>query len=250
MTLIPIADEMADYWADWKAVAPWRFGRTRSLLRQPLMQVSDEDGGLLVTGRRTLFLAPAQLHGQFVSGRLKATHPDMLSALGKIRNAKGDAFEIRVEQTAKAAGYTRTRRRLRRIGEFDLQDIDGKDLGDIDVAAVDETAKLLLLIEAKSLEVARTPAELANEINALFDDKRSAQLRLSTRSEWVKDHLPDTLHALGVKDAATEWRVVELIVVSDHLVSQELDRDHLDLLAIQDLPRKLHELSADASHRS
>jgi hypothetical protein len=150
-------------------------------------------------GHRNTLRTSFELHGQYVSGRLKAETLEMKAALGAARDLNGDRFEQRVADEF-STRCEPVRRRVRRFGAHDLRDIDGRDLGDIDLLAFHPASRTLYVLEAKALAVARTPREMTNELSSLIEGGRSATQRLQGRYEWVCSHLPDVLQTLGVEE--------------------------------------------------
>ncbi len=220
LTLSPFTGTFEQFWEDLTNVAPWRFNRDRSYLKRPLVQVGDD----VAFGRRVLEHAPVYWVELYRTGRLRATGK-IAGAMSRQRNAKGRAFEQDVAELLKGLGYSPVKERLRRVGSHDFRNINGRDLGDIDVVAVHRGRQELLLIEAKDLEVARTPTELRNEINQLIGEGNSAINRLAERATWVRAHLSGVLAELGVTDLATV--IVRPVVV----VKQPLLSEHMKLSA-------------------
>jgi hypothetical protein len=105
----------------------------------------------------------------------------------------------------------------RHFGAHDLRNIDGRDLGDIDLLAFHPATRTLYVSEAKALAVARTPREMAHELSSLIEGDRSAVERLRGRYEWVCTHMPDVLQTLGVDEGPV--RVCPLIIVDADLLT-------------------------------
>ena len=188
-----------DFWGLAADVFPWRYNRGRSYLRRPLIRCSHNGGDHVMFGHRNTLRTSFELHGQYVSGRLKAETLEMKAALGAARDLNGDRFEQRVADEF-STRCEPVRRRVRRFGAHDLRDIDGRDLGDIDLLAFHPASRTLYVLEAKALAVARTPREMTNELSSLIEGGRSATQRLQGRYEWVCSHLPDVLQTLGVEE--------------------------------------------------
>jgi hypothetical protein len=206
----------ADFWALGSEVFPWRYNRARSYLRRPLVAYVSAGVDHVMFGHRNTLRTSFELHGQYVSGRLKARTSGMKAALSAAKDRKGDRFEDRVAEEFGRWCET-VRRRVRRLGDHDFRNIEGRNLGDIDIVAFHDASQTLYLVEAKALLVARTPREMANEIAALIDGQGSAVERLGTRHEFVAGHLPEVLPALGIR--ADDPSVTALIVVDVDLLS-------------------------------
>ena len=112
---------------------------------------------------------------------------------------------------------------------------DGADLGDIDAIALDPASRTIIVAEAKDFELARTPAELANEAEHLLAGDKSAVSRLSRRATWVQSHLSLVLRHFGVGVNATGWRVLPVVVTSRRLVSPRVLEASVPVRARADL---------------
>ncbi|OAN36793.1 hypothetical protein [Mycolicibacterium iranicum] len=205
-----------DFWALGGEVFPWRYNRGRSYLRRPLIRCSLDGVDHVIFGHRNTRRTSFEWHGQYNSGRLKAKTAEMRAALGAARDLNGDRFEQRVADEL-LEWCEPVRRRVRRLGVHDLRNINGRDLGDIDLLAFHPSSRSLYVLEAKSLAVARTPREMANELSSLIEGRTSAVERLRGRYEWVCAHLPDVLPTLGVGEGPV--RVRPLIIVDADLLT-------------------------------
>ena len=91
------------------------------------------------------------------------------------------------------------------------------------------------MAEAKDFELARTPAELANEAEHLLAGDKSAVSKLSRRATWVQSHLSLVLRHFGVGVNATGWRVLPVVVTSRRLVSPRVLEASVPVRARADL---------------
>ena len=89
----------------------------------------------------------------------------------------------------------------------------------------------VLLVEAKSLEVARTPAEQSNEIKQLIGAENSAMNRLQKRVDWVILHLNSVLNEFHL-DGDIEWTVRGVVVVNEPLISEFLINERFPIVSI------------------
>lgn len=222
VSLTASGGSVSEFWGQGVSVRPWRFSRERSYLRRPIVLSEAATKTVATFGRRALWHALPYWTHQFTSGRLQARTPEMRSALSRRRHQKGEEYERQVVRDLEGMGYTHIRRRLRRVGQYDFRNIDGRDLGDVDVVAVRADRRELLLLEVKDLEVARTPAELANEVNNLVGEGNSAVRRLLQRSAWIDSHLDLTMRQLGVEDHSGRWLIRPVVVVNEPLLSERL----------------------------
>lgn len=212
--------EVEGFWDLRAEVLPWRFNRSRSYLRKPLISWNVGGTEMVIFGHRNTIRTSFELHGQYLSGRLQARTIEMKEALSRAREEKGENFERRIE-AALTGVCDPILRRVHRFGDLDLHDAGGVDLGDIDILALDPSSQSLYLIEAKSLIVARTPRELQNEVSNIHVGEHSAVERLRGRYEWVLQNYQAVLESLSL--TAADITVVPLIVIDADLVSARFE---------------------------
>ena len=223
--------EVDDFWGLGAEVLPWRFNRSRSYLRKPLISWNVDGTETAIFGHRNTIRTSFELHGQYLSGRLQARTKEMKEALSRSREEKGEDFERRIESRLTDV-CDPILRRVHKFGDLDLYDVDGVDLGDIDILALDRSTQSLYMIEAKSLIVARTPRELQNEVSNIHIGEHSAVERLRGRYEWVLQNYRAVLDSLGLTEA--EITVIPLIVIDADLVSARFESP-FDIVTLDDL---------------
>jgi hypothetical protein len=220
-----------------KDAYPWRYNREWSYARRPLVTVVNGQGAkTLVWGVRRLWMSGIYWFELIYSGKLRAQSKEMKALLGGIRQGANDAFEESVKQVLKKSGFSITAKRLSKIAGKRLLSSVGEDLGDIDVLGICPERKVICLAEAKDLELARTPVELANEVNSLLRDERSAKTRILPRVEWVERNLSLVLEHFKVDQNATGWRILPVIVTSQDLVTSRLFSEDISIICIDALP--------------
>jgi hypothetical protein len=220
-------------------VYPWRFNRALSYLRRPLLLRANGEADELVWGIRHLDGAAAYLVNLCFSGRLKSRSPEMKRVVGKLQHESGEVFNDKVADLYEEVRGFVVRRRVKKIGGVRLERSLGHTLGDIDVLAADPRRRLLLAIETKDMEVARTPAELANELSETFLvglPHASAVDRHLERVAWLRKHLRETLEWLKL-DASRcrRWRVEPLLVVDRELMGPFLKQPPMPVLSYREL---------------
>lgn len=208
-------------------VYPWRFNRALSYVRRPLVVRPTKDGEEVVWGLRHTYLAHMYFGSLVIEGRWKnATSTEMRSLVGKIHNEEGRAFNDAVADLFEEDPALIVKRQVTKIGGLRIERAPGQDLGDIDVLVADLHDRRLQAVEAKDLAVARTPAELDNELQETFkapEGRRPAAIeRHVERVEWLRDHIEAVLEWLGVDDDATLWEVEGLVVVDFEMMSPYL----------------------------
>lgn len=149
------------------------------------------------------------------------------------------------------------RENVKRIGNLKLARKNGDAIGDIDVLVIDRARKVLLAVEVKDFEFARTPFELSNEITKLLDGPNLAAHHHMERLAFLKANLNRVVTELDLPGAAPEWHVQGQIVTSSDLMAAQFPMvsivgRSLRIVSFQELiARSSHELIArKRPHRS
>jgi hypothetical protein len=200
---------------------PWRFSRELSYLRRPLLFRATDAGIEVVYGLRHLHNAWMNLANLIVGGRLVGHSDVFRRAMSELREEEAGSF---VDAVADLYRHRTTivHSNVLKIAGRRLRRDDNTDLGDIDVLAATLATRVLEAVEVKDLSVARTPRELANELNETFatgGPRRShAEIHLE-RIAWLERNLADVLAWLGLEEEdAGNWRVEGSIVVDEPLM--------------------------------
>lgn len=153
---------------------PWRFRRRFSLLRRPLVQLSEaEDPMLLIAPgllREGFIYTLSHYHdGDFQVSQ--ATTKKMRSWFGKIADKNGKDFNDQVENKMREMGWQV--KPCVNITEIFGVSLD-IDYGDIDVLAWNVTSGRILVMECKDLKFSKTPRELAEQLYKFKGEGASA----------------------------------------------------------------------------
>jgi len=210
--------------------APWRFGRERSYLRQPIVISGEGPDAKMWWGQARLLSALFDLVTLYRTGRLKAKSKKMKSLLGSVRQAKNNAFEKSVAERFRTQGFRDVRERVREVAGNKLIDPEGNDLGDIDVLIVDASRREILVVEAKDFETARTPIEMSREMEKLRSD---AVVKNHRRAEWIRAHV-DLFNDIN-SDKRRPWLTKEIIVTSRRSTAMATGNGHEAVVSIHDL---------------
>ena len=218
-------------------VYPWRYNRALSYMRLPL--VFKDKGGeqLIVWGNRHLFLSARQFLVLFTSGRFKAKTTGLLKAIGSIRKIFARQFEDEVAAIIQGDPGLVVRKRIEKFGKARMIDPSGETLGDIDVLVAIPHRHLLVLIECKDFEFARTPREIQNQLIEVFkgsSGSRSVIDKHQRRVAWVEGHLPEVLAELGLPIDG-EWRVTSRLVSDSEMYSSYIGTSPIDVAPIEEL---------------
>jgi hypothetical protein len=130
---------------------------------------------------------------------------------------EGNNFTSRIKKIFDNDQLYVTKENLKKIGKNRIVDENGNDLGDIDVFVIDKGRKEILLIECKSMLVARTPYELYLELTKVFNAPNSQLVKHLRRYNWGKKNLDLILSTFKLnKD---HWKIKALFVSQNPLFS-------------------------------
>jgi len=159
----------------------------------------------------------------------------MRSYIGKMRTRENEAFNDQVADILESDPQLIVRRRVEKVGHTRIERSPGQPLGHIDVLAIDPRRRRIKAIEAKDFEQARTPFELANEIEKLFEGEDSTIRHHMERIEWLQEHTKELLEWLEVDPRSGRWSVEGIIVVSRPLVTPHFADSPLPVFDVDDL---------------
>ncbi|MGV1005137.1 MAG: hypothetical protein ACOYEV_10335 [Candidatus Nanopelagicales bacterium] len=217
---------------------PWRFNRNMSYVRRPLVLQGDQ----LVFGFRSILHTGPYWLSTLASGRLQASAKTqaMKVYISEARGRINQDFAAGVAERLRSLGLA-AELSVCKIGGARIADSDGLDLGDIDVLAWHRGTRTLVAIEAKDFEVARTPAEMSQEIAKLFTGKRGRKPGRSTvekharRVDWIRANVATVLTHVGADANLHDSSVVGAIVTSDPLVTPLVASTDIPVIPFADL---------------
>lgn len=217
-------------------VYPWKFNRPLSYFRRPLLRIHAETGPMIMWGRRHLRFSMAYLADLCVGGRLKANTLALKRVVGERRGSKADSFEELVRVRVSEITGVGAKGRVKKVGKQRIA-LGGADLGDIDVLGVIPSERVLLCIECKALALARTPAEVQNQVEELVgkDGKPGAIQKHKKRVEWVEAYIDEVLlDCFGIHRRG-RWRVKPVLISDGELFAPHIKRIPFGALSIETL---------------
>ena len=198
----------------FKDIAPWKFRRRLSILRRPLLQLSNESDPMFVIAPGLIRDGFMSAVGNFYDGAYPDIHlgPAMRRYAGHARNRDGKAFNDRVSSRMGELGWSV-------LPEALVTKILGKALdrnyGDVDVLAWSHEANRVLIMECKDLQFRKTYGEIAEQLSdyrgeASADGKSRDSLRKHLdRVDIIRTYRKNLCGFLSIKeDVAIESHLV------------------------------------------
>jgi len=211
-------------------ISPWRFNRRLSLLRRPLVALNDPsspDNPIMYWGFRQLLSSRVYFQEQCESGRFKCIEGGPVqNVLGKFANKKGTSLLLSVLSEVGSQGLIIDSELF--IGPNHLFKND-KDIGDIDVLLIDQTAKTIYSLECKSMAPSRNIKEMVEEVSKLFgsESEKGWIQKHVERHIWIEANL-DQL-SIKYKIDLSEYEVQSFMVTREDMLTPYLKNRKSDL---------------------
>ncbi|MCD0169055.1 hypothetical protein [Deinococcus sp. 23YEL01] len=256
LTMWPRADFLAPPAPYLKSdVYPWQFNRELALTRRPLLLVPGAAGEDIVWGNRVVEGAKHYWAYSLVGDGRLAVPPSAATskkkaqrALQSLRETSAAAFNRTVADLCRSRGCD-VWENVRKISSRRLITPTGDDLGDVDVLAINTRQRCVWVVECKNYSIARTPAELANDLEVLIRGKQKRRggqerpliERHQRRAEFVRDHLSDVLQLVSETNLQG-WTVRALVVMSAEPFALMRSLSTLPLLSADELDALLQQV--------
>jgi hypothetical protein len=226
---------------DWY---PWRFGRRLSLVARPLVRLEDNDNPRYVISPGLLGMGIAYTVARYYEAEVEVSECNSKSMrcwINDETNRRGHAFARRVFETMRAQGYEV---RLEETIPALLNEKLEKDWGDVDVLAWKTGDNDVLAIECKDLKVAKTPNEMAEQLNRFSGQvSRSGKpddlLKHVERCNFLRERSQGVAQAIGMSHRNIQIRSV--VCFSKPVPMQYVAKRFPDVsfITIDDLSEKL-----------
>jgi hypothetical protein len=196
---------------DWY---PWRFGRRRSILRRPLIQVDAGDDPTIIVAPglvREAFRAAVHWYHTGEINSQQARSREMRRWIGDANNVQRTAFNLAVANRMQELGWqVEPGIKLTKLLGRSLD----RDYGDIDVLAWRPLSGRVLVMECKDLKFHKTMGEVAEQLS----DFRG-EVRADGRPDHLRRHL-DRIELLAeYKPALSKTlKLSSAIQIEGHLV--------------------------------
>jgi len=162
------------------------------------------------------------------------------------RNIASDAFNDEVARLYQDVSPC-VRQRVKKVGRHRIQRPNGDDLGDIDVLVALPGRRKLIAVETKDLAIARTPVELRQELEDVFESPNNQSTDVGKhreRTTWIRGHRAEVLQYFELESHdARRWTVEPLIVVNLESLTSHLMPQRIRVVSIQELKRELAQQS-------
>lgn len=199
---------------------PWKYNRTHSLMRKPLVNC----GNYYIWGNRMLNHCYLFIMQTIFSGKepTKESGKGKLATLnGKILAFEGDdfnnyCFDYLKEHIPTVNFY----KKVEVVNQKKIERVKNQSLGDIDVLGIDSDKKRIYLIETKNFFYSRDPYELDVEKKEMFENtkkKRSNLQKELNRLEWAINHINDFVAEYHLKGDG--WKVFYTFLSNKPLIS-------------------------------
>jgi hypothetical protein len=208
---------------------PGRANRERSYLRRPLVALPDV--GLCWSSLHCK-RAAQYLGGLIESGRLCASGP-LHRAVIKLSQGLDRDFEDAVLAAVHGCGWQGDVR-VRQLDGTPLLRRRGEEIGDIDVLAWSPGRREVWLLDAKRLNPGVEPGPMLREGPTFEKHVESHEERL----QWVRDHLPELAHEIGV-ETVEGWKIRAALVLDRPLTGAHLAQISMPIWTLWALPQEL-----------
>lgn len=192
-------------------ILPWRFRRSYSLLRKPIVRVNSEIEQFVVSAtlmdKFLKYCIPGIHKGYFLSGQFSSSV--MKDYLIKAERERGEAFEVETEETLRELGLsTMLNRQMKAIaGKQNSQ------LGEVDIIAYSKDPEIIYLIECKHLLPAGNVHDVIQQLNRFTGEGNEDELRKHfDRIDWFVNHRSKLVSYIN--DSLTDPIIVSLVVTN------------------------------------
>jgi hypothetical protein len=220
---------------------PWRMNRALSYLRRPLVERESDAGDDLIWGTRHLKQGNQYLIQLCEEGRLRAHSRSMQKAITDVRHVETRAFNHAVAERVAQCEFV-VRENVKKIGKVRLLRADGGDLGDIDVLGAHRARRVIVALETKDLGLARTPLEMGQQVRSIFVGSERERCDIDKhvdRADWVRTHVGEILHLLGIdSDDISSWSVRALLVTDEALMTPYVVQTKIPVVAFRQLDER------------
>ena len=223
---------------NFRELYPWRYNRTESITRKPLVRYGEK----IIWGNRTLYQCLIFTLGHIHEGN----EPTKNHSGGKIKNLNGKILELKGEQFNIAAHNYLSKtipdihfyKGIKSFNNKRINNDKGEFLGDIDILGIDEKKQRIYLIEVKNYEYSKNMAEFGFELGEfLGTEKRKGFVEKElNRVYWVKKHINDVKKEYDLKGDC--WHVLYTFLSNKPLLCSVFGRITFNNVSIGKINKK------------
>jgi hypothetical protein len=195
---------------DWY---PWRFGRRLSLVARPLVRIEEGDSPRYVISPGMMGVGIALTLSRYYEAEVDVSEcrsSAMKRWINEERHRRGHAFAVSVFEAMQVNGY---QARLEEKMTALLNDKLNRNYGDVDVLAWKPGEYKVLAIECKRLKLAKTPNEMAGQLNRFSGLKLTSGepddlLKHLDRCNLLRERCRRVAQTIGIGDCDIQIQTV------------------------------------------
>lgn len=213
-------------------IFPWRFNRSLSFTRRPIIIRKDE----VIWGNRNIFHMLMFTLDLIEQGKMKAKSREMIQYLSQINNLRGKAFNDSVYNILKSYSELIVEKNLTKINGKKIVDEQNQVLGDIDILYINKNKKIIVVGETKDFKLSKSPYEIYNEYLNMFVDRESRKsfsTKLRRRMEWIQNNIEDVKEHFGL--IGKDWNVYRTFIVNEHLISKDVFSENENIISLSEI---------------
>ena len=214
-------------------ILPWKFNRKLSFIRRPITLVNED----LIWGNRQLYHSLRYLYDLIAGSRLPARENGKLKHyLGRLIDSRGNRFNDVVADKLRGFESLIVDSKVKKINGQRIADLNGNDLGDIDVLVIVPSKKKIVVVEVKDFSFAKTPYEMHQQYLSVFCDEGGKLCYISKhkkRVAWIKEHIEDVVSRYKLDQS--KWKVFDALVVDESITSNEFYHQNQTILLYSEL---------------
>lgn len=212
-----------------KDTKPWHYNRALSFLRRPIAKLIKDERIFYIWGYRHLDAAFENMTVLLLDGILWNPGDGPLTKLNsKFADKKGDEFRFRVHAWLKSNSDFEIRGE-----EIDMKPkakLDpGKDLGDIDIFAIDHSKKIIFSLECKNTSESKSVHDFKTDLEQYSESKGKRYIEKHlNRHNWLKENKSKL--EVYVKDSES-YEIVSVIVTAFEVPFTYMEQSQLPMIS-------------------
>jgi len=201
-------------------IFPWRFNRSLSYLRRPLIKFTQQDREIYAFGYRHLSVYIEHMFYLFYTSKFPANSKPLKKWLGGLGGKKGSPFRIAVKSWLENNTdweIVQYEVDIKKNAGANHLDAD-RDYGDIDIMAIDHKNKVIYMLECKNILGAKNIHQMKTEMDEYLGrdaNDEKARIRMhATRDSWLKEHQADLEKYVP---SVMEYTIRSIVMTNDQI---------------------------------